>query len=132
MKICPRCKQEKKLNDFGLRSTAKDGRQTYCKICAVESRMESYYNNKDKESEYRKNIKKRNQKLLQEYKSSRPCTDCKQNYPYYVLDFDHLHSKKYNVSQMLTLSWGTILNEIEKCDLVCANCHRKRTYSRLP
>jgi len=58
--------------------------------------------------------------------------DCGGDFPSCVMDFDHRDptAKKYNVSQMLyRFSWKKIQDEIEKCDLVCANCHRIRTWT---
>jgi hypothetical protein len=61
---------------------------------------------------------------------SKPCMDCGVQYPYYVMDFDHKGDK---VAKVSFLSKGApmevVLKEIAKCDLVCANCHRIRTYS---
>jgi hypothetical protein len=47
-----------------------------------------------------------------------------------ALDFDHVRGEKlYNVAKMAAgYSWAKILVEIEKCDVVCANCHRIRTH----
>lgn len=57
-----------------------------------------------------------------------PCADCGKTYPYFVMDFDHRGDKDRSVSKMMTRSLAKILAEIEKCDLVCANCHRVRTF----
>ena len=61
---------------------------------------------------------------------SRPCADCGSHYPPYVMDFDHRDrsTKRYTVSKMLGMSPARMLAEIEQCDVVCANCHRIRTY----
>ncbi len=59
-----------------------------------------------------------------------PCTDCEVEYPYYVMDFDHVRgAKDANPSDMPKLGWGLerINAELNKCDVVCANCHRIRT-----
>lgn len=71
-------------------------------------------------------------KYIQEYKQSRPCFDCKEDYPYYMKDFDHLGNKSFGISSYRdhTTSLDKIKEEIEKCDVVCANCHRIRTYNR--
>ena len=63
----------------------------------------------------------------------KPCMDCGVQYPYYVMDFDHRDrkTKLASINQMVNFhsySKEKILVEIEKCDLVCANCHRIRTY----
>jgi 5-methylcytosine-specific restriction endonuclease McrA len=53
--------------------------------------------------------------------------DCGEKDPI-VLEFDHIHSKKANVAAMLNHhGWPAIQQEIEKCEIRCANCHRRRT-----
>ena len=71
-------------------------------------------------------------KYIQEMKSSSPCLDCKVSYPYYVMDFDHVRGRKQkNVMELInTLSKKKIDEEIAKCEIVCSNCHRTRTYKR--
>ena len=61
-----------------------------------------------------------------------PCMDCKQLYPPYVLDWDHRpdETKLFNIAQERNRNLVSLLNEISKCDLVCSNCHRIRTFSR--
>ena len=66
-----------------------------------------------------------------EIKENTPCTDCGINYPYYVMDFDHLEDKKITVSRVINSgSWIKTKEEIAKCEVVCSNCHRIRTYKR--
>ncbi len=64
-----------------------------------------------------------------------PCSDCKKNFPHYVMDFDHTgeHPKIRNISRMVScgVALKKIFAEIKKCDLVCSNCHRIRTHERL-
>ncbi len=71
--------------------------------------------------------------FVQEYKEARACVDCGTNYPYWILEFDHVHGEKLgNISTMVkNCSMNAILEEIEKCDVVCSNCHRTRTRNRL-
>lgn len=63
-----------------------------------------------------------------------PCSDCGRTFPPYCMDFDHRDGsdKVGAVSELIFMvgkaAW---LAEIEKCDLVCANCHRVRTYNRI-
>lgn len=74
--------------------------------------------------------KKRSRKLVFEYKLTHPCIDCGESDPV-VLDFDHRDPslKKEGVARMLSsgYSWELIQHEIEKCDIRCANCHRRKT-----
>jgi hypothetical protein len=64
-----------------------------------------------------------------------PCADCGKRYPPYVMDFDHRDptKKAFSIahSDDVTTSMRRLLSEIAKCDLVCANCHRERTYGSL-
>lgn len=65
---------------------------------------------------------------------NQPCHDCKQSYPYYVMDFDHRPDeiKLFNISgSFLTKRKAQIIEEMAKCDIVCANCHRQRTFMRV-
>jgi hypothetical protein len=64
---------------------------------------------------------------LNELKSS-PCADCRRQFLPVAMDFDHVRGTKFRmVSTMVNYSWERVLNEISKCDLVCACCHRQRT-----
>lgn len=77
--------------------------------------------------------RKRNAALVEEYKN-RPCTDCGVKYPPYVMDLDHLpgFEKKDNVAKLVSTgaSKQRVLDEMAKCEVVCSNCHRIRTYTR--
>lgn len=71
-------------------------------------------------------------RYIQDLKSKTPCMDCKESYPYYVMDFDHVRGRKQaNVAELInTLSKKRIDEEISKCEIVCSNCHRIRTHER--
>lgn len=58
-----------------------------------------------------------------------PCMDCGNNYPWECMDFDHRPGthKSFTMANALHYTWATVEAEVEKCDLVCANCHRIRT-----
>jgi len=59
----------------------------------------------------------------------KPCADCGKEYPFYVMQFDHIMGdKKFNVSEYKRHSLKSIIKEIKKCAVVCANCHARRTY----
>ncbi|MDO8484761.1 MAG: hypothetical protein Q7S35_07425 [Candidatus Limnocylindrales bacterium] len=62
-----------------------------------------------------------------------PCADCKQRFQPCAMDFDHrdTDAKRHTVTRMIGRA-GTerILAEVAKCDIVCANCHRLRTFDR--
>jgi hypothetical protein len=63
---------------------------------------------------------------------SQPCMDCGNEYPYYVMDLDHVRGNKSGVVNKMPGRVGMerLIREIEKCDVVCSNCHRIRTFQR--
>jgi len=65
-----------------------------------------------------------------QYLSTHPCVDCGEKDPI-VLEFDHRDptQKLFSISQALRLHYGLgrVCDEIEKCDVRCANCHRRKT-----
>lgn len=95
-----------------------------------------YPKNKEKHISYVRRNKNRVTEFIEQYKKVRSCVDCGfpgKEFPY-VLDFDHVdHSavKEFNIGSWshTVLSIEAIEREIKKCELVCANCHRKRTFS---
>lgn len=81
--------------------------------------------------------RQRNQKRLEEFREvirqnkNVPCQDCKNSYPYYVMQFDHLSDKSFTIAQLNRISsMKRLLEEIAKCEVVCANCHAERTHRR--
>ena len=69
-------------------------------------------------------------RLLIEYFKAHPCCDCGETDPV-VLEFDHLRDKAFEITaKLVTYRWQRILDEIDKCEVVCANCHRRRTAKR--
>lgn len=65
---------------------------------------------------------------LYTYMCSNSCRDCGESDPV-VLQLDHQHSKRYDMSKAIRNRIGikTLQTEIEKCHVVCANCHMRRT-----
>lgn len=131
MKTCTKCKEKKKLSDFSFKSVEKNIRQSRCKACMKSYDAENYKNNKRKMRQRNKKITERmmaeNRSKILEYLESHACVDCGENDPV-VLEFDHRRDKKGNIANMIRrCSWSTILDEIQKCDVRCANCHRRKT-----
>lgn len=64
----------------------------------------------------------------------KPCTDCGVRHPHWRMDFDHLdpRTKTAELALVVKLGWAKqrIEEELAKCELVCANCHRDRTWRR--
>ena len=75
-------------------------------------------------------VRKEIAKLLKS-RADVPCVDCDVRYPHYVMDFDHVRGEKAgNIADYSTHGWSlkTAQAEVDKCDVVCANCHRERTW----
>jgi hypothetical protein len=66
------------------------------------------------------------------YKLEKGCADCGYNKHPAALDFDHLPGtvKVRDIKSGAQLGWKALLEEIEKCQVVCSNCHRIRTAER--
>jgi len=83
-----------------------------------------------------RNLKAANQrvhgKMIAYAALNKPCTDCKTKYPPHVMQFDHLpqYTKSFTIGQSYHFSPARILKEIDKCEVVCANCHADRTWQR--
>jgi hypothetical protein len=75
---------------------------------------------------------KKRREVVQKYKVLRGCYICGFNKHYSALDFDHINrdTKIKNVSRLVgdTCSWKTVVAEIRKCRVLCANCHRIKTH----
>jgi transposase len=70
---------------------------------------------------------------LWEYKEALGCKDCKEMYPHYMLDFDHLpgFEKIGSPTELVhSYSWEKAKQELAKCEVVCGNCHKIRTWQR--
>lgn len=107
---------------------------TYCRPCRSAYGKEHYAANKQRYIEQtRVRNKKRFHKrvlFLLDYFKSHPCVDCGESDPV-VLEFDHLRDKKFGVASAIHYrTWKLVLDEIDKCEVVCANCHRRRTARR--
>lgn len=62
----------------------------------------------------------------------KPCCDCGVKFHFAAMEFDHVRGpKKFELSNAGSRSIKSVTSEIEKCDVVCANCHAVRTYNRI-
>ena len=135
-KRCSRCGAIKPLTGFHIDRSRRDGRQTYCRDCNIDQMIKYHAANGDvcraRIKARRERLREINQRLLLEYLLGHACVDCGEADPV-VLDFDHLRDKWLNVSELVSRGrpWDEILAEIAKCEVVCANCHRRRTCTRM-
>jgi hypothetical protein len=132
-KICTKCKFEKDLQSFHTRKQSKDGLAFWCRECFKSHWKKRYYENhehyRNNHSESRSKLREQNARKVFEYLATHPCLICGECDPI-VLEFDHrVRSDKIESVSMLirNSSWKRIELEIQKCDVLCANCHRRKT-----
>lgn len=127
-KRCSRCKKTKNIKEFRIRTNGKYN--NFCIQCNKEYGREHYKNNKQYYYERNKKARIELRKWYIEYKSHLQCEICGENHPA-CIDFHHKESsfKTDNISQAFP-NWSKkrILEEIKKCRILCANCHRKLHY----
>lgn len=132
IRTCRVCGKTKPLIEFPYRSLRRQTRQWICLLCQREYTNDWYSRNRKRQIA---NAKERSRHAtaelknrVREYLLGHPCVDCGES-DADVLDFDHLREKKANVSTLVqsAVSWESLAHEIAKCEVRCANCHRRRT-----
>ena len=128
-KVCSKCDEEKKLTEFSWRNKAAHKTIATCKDCYNEYRREYYLLNKAAEKQRVCDRRDKRSDDVFKYLQSHPCVDCGEDDPI-VLQFDHVKGKKVAaVSRLVSdgVSWKSVLKEIAKCEIRCANCHIRKT-----
>ena len=132
LRFCIKCRVMKPITDFVFINRALGKRQSWCRPC--DARYKRAWYEKNREEHIAKvrvsNLRttRENQARILTYLLAHPCVDCGEPDPL-VLDFDHLRDKRQTISFMVQRRWcwATIDAEIQKCDVRCANCHRRKT-----
>lgn len=110
MKQCSTCHDTKPLSDYYNKGASK--KQSMCKYCFNKYCMERW-----------------RQKKLEAIKYlGGKCIDCNTVFHYSVFEFHHLRDKDVNWTKLRLRSPDKIKHELDKCVLLCANCHRLRHY----
>jgi hypothetical protein len=120
---------------FKLRSQGMTYREIQDKIGCSKSTIAYYLGEGQKEKVRERTNRKRTElkRKIWKVKEDSGCIDCGEKYPHWMLDFDHKPGevKIDSPTKILHMySWEKAIIEIKKCDIVCANCHRIRTYTR--
>jgi hypothetical protein len=118
LKICTSCNIEKPINEFYQQKNRKNG-SSKCKQCFNKYCANRWINRKID------SIVKKGSKCFD-------CTISYPEYPYVVFDFHHLNSneKDFDWSKTRLMSEEKLNNELDKCVLLCSNCHRVRHYKK--
>ena len=131
-KKCYKCQDVLPLTEFNKNKSKRDGYQYKCKECEKKYQKEWYKKNKKRHIwNSAKNKKRRKKELrifIKNIKKQSQCKLCGENC-WYCLVFHHRdeNDKRFNISNVPNLGYGlnTIKQEMDKCDIVCVNCHKE-------
>jgi hypothetical protein len=128
LRWCSRCSRLRGESSFNRHP---DGLQWWCRDC-----FKRYYEEQRARHRSRNNALKtarviEAQAFVLEYLRARPCVDCGEADPV-VLEFDHVGTKRAEISTLVRrgVRRPVLEAEIARCEVVCANCHRRRTARR--
>lgn len=137
LRLCIWCGLLKPVSAFAFRSKALGTRQSHCRSCHAVYRRSHYLRNRPeyiaREVDRTRRRRTENRRLLRAYLRRHPCVDCGEG-DIVRLQFDHRDraTKRQDVALLVIgKPWSVVSAEIEKCDVRCANCHRRRTASQL-
>lgn len=148
-RTCRLCVTEKPIDQFGVfKNNGIEGSRKVCKSC-IRSRTEEWTDNKESFNHgltgyvnfkcrcdicvsARSDNRFGGREFMAQVKLQSGCVDCGYNEYACALDFDHRpgETKTRNIASMVGFSLDKIIEEMSKCDVVCANCHRIRTSIR--
>lgn len=135
MKACLTCGLLKEDSEFWRKA---DKLQSRCRDCQRAYHRSYYNSNKSRFIEKNRRNKNRQRARLRAITwaaKQRPCQDCGLEFHPWVMEFDHRDPNTKHAAVANLVAKGCpdarLLEEISKCDVVCANCHRMRTYRRL-
>ena len=133
--VCNQCKISKSIEDFFWNcNKSKKAKRKVCILC-LRLRNQNWYKKNSKVHILKaKHRKDRNREFIHEYKVAHSCIQCGESDPL-VLDFDHRDPSKKSFGICDSVHNGRSLEkiqeEIDKCDMLCANCHRRKTAKQL-
>lgn len=127
-KTCSTCKEILPISEFSKKHDTRDGYSYRCRKCRSKQWKSSYYKHQEYYQEKRRNQTATIRKWLQEYKKTLKCSRCEESESC-CLDFHHQGKKEKLISQTNSFSCVRLLKEeIDKCEVLCANCHRKEHF----
>ena len=128
---CIRCHRDLRPTNFHRSPAWKSGRSSTCKTCRASWRQK---NTRYRAAQLRAKKRgiQRSREFVWCYLAQHPCKSCGERDPC-VLTFDHVRNKYMNVSRMIIngCTPPRLLMEIKKCNVLCFNCHMRRTMKQL-
>jgi len=130
-KKCNKCEIDKPLSDFTKNKAKKSGYNSYCKTCNKSYQKKHYEDNKNDYIQKKNNRKKLLKEFVNSIKGEAKCSHCPED-DIACLDFHHIDDKDKDFNIGLAVNRGvsieTLQKEIDKCEILCSNCHRKLHY----
>lgn len=127
MKRCSKCKVEKELNEFHVSSRMSDGHASACKQCAHKATMAARGKKPDHYRKTSKELSDSYREEFQKWKSMQKCCKCGETEGC-CLDLHHIDPDQKDVAVSTVAhrwTWSKLQIEIQKCVVVCRNCHAK-------
>lgn len=131
------CGLKKPKTDFNRKGRKSNGElrwQPYCRVCSAASSRAYYARNREQHKKVTtartRKAYERNRAYVFDYLIAHPCIECGRTNPV-TLDFDHRdpNTKDKTIAEMIKApcSLSRLKTEIDKCDVLCASCHRIKT-----
>lgn len=150
VKMCYKCKEIKPISEIQFRKDRSIDGAELCRACKNSYLKEYYRRDIEARRKYQREweakrrnpqhlnrlrgkVKREVKAWLRSLKTDNPCMDCGRYFHFAVMDFDHARSNKefqISTARSFAVSQEELMEELYKCDLVCSNCHRLRTYLR--
>ena len=133
-KACSQCKEILPFSSFAYKNKTKGKLTAHCRACQKKYARKHYSENTEKIKKraytQKKQARQRNKEYIFQYLLAHPCVDCGESDPI-VLEFDHQDPsvKSCNIGDAAHRAHSVekLKSEIEKCDVRCANCHKRKT-----
>jgi hypothetical protein len=131
-RTCTKCFLQKPIEEFGWKDRTINKRHAVCKECTAKRSSEWYYKNREHHIENAsansRSYRKQAGEFIYQYLLTHPCVDCGEKDPI-VLEFHHTGDKEDDIASLVGRghSLEKIKVEIEKCEVLCGNCHKRRT-----
>lgn len=131
MLVCNKCHKEKDETEFSFKNKAKGIRLHHCKACHSAYIKEHYARNKSAYVERAKQNSTKQRRVLLAFIQTlkTKCAHCGEAHPA-TLDFHHIDPAEKEITVSQATSKKQVLVEIQKCIVLCSNCHRKLHWNK--
>lgn len=131
-KTCTKCKVSKPLTAFNKDAPRKDGLSYWCKACSNANAKKFYGENQERLRLAARRRREEGVAVANAYLREHPCVDCGES-DIQVLQFDHIERVRGRGHRVFDYARDVtrMLEEINKCEVRCANCHLRRTRQQL-